>query len=175
MTKDQERAHHEAGHAVAAWAVYGTNVVRVAFLDDGSGVCSCDTVAPNPLGELLVAQAGGAVDDITIGAGSSLFTIGNARDVMRIGEVLREMGYSDAIDDPERDAVWERSARCAARFVKLHFHLVTRVADALAERCELTGDDLRELLPADLENTLYRPQPKRGARPKAGQLTLIAE
>lgn len=158
----EQRAHHEAGHAVAAWAVHGVNVIRVHLPDEGGGVCTLDQMAPNPLGEILISMAAGEVDNVTVG-GWAFLEVGSFLDIKRQHEAMRGMGIdTENPMDPKYCAAVERAARVAHRFVERHFTLIQKVAAALLERRTLAGEDLRALLPAELENTLYAPQ----ARPQ---------
>lgn len=170
---DEQRAHHEAGHAVAAWAVHGVNVASISLVPDGDSAARCNySGAPtSPLGDLLITGAGPEVDNLTIGEGAGL-NPGAMSDIHRFNEALERMGLdTNRPMDEKYCRTVERADRVLRRFVSRHLPLIQKVAATLLARRELTGEELRQLLPAELENTLYAPKarPQRHD-PKQGRL-----
>lgn len=119
---------HEAGHAVMSLLV-GAKLESVSVIPRADSKGRTITDAPTPFGDTMVGVAGIIAEEIEFD--------GNEE----------PRGHDRALVQQNKgDVPWEEY-ECAARWMlQMHWKSVVRLADALAVRYLMTGDEVWELL-----------------------------
>lgn|GEM_PF-2889926 len=124
---------HEAAHAVVAEAVAPGSVQDVFCMP----IISECWMVPLPPEERAVARFAGPVAQwrVTHRSRESTWVNGGLKDLLQAEELVDE--DLDLLDKVKRDA---------RMLVRVHWHAIRKVADALATPCHLSGDAVREIM-----------------------------
>lgn len=161
-------AYHEAGHAVAAELLKSGSVTDVVIGPAGGGK-SRDNVREWRKGALVDA-AGGAAERVLAGKSAGTTFLGDRADYWgsqsdnrRADAFISTLGFSSEARREERRKLDIE----AESIVRWAWPAVCAVADALLERGQLTGDDVRAIMRTG------KPQPRAAApAPPAGYTSM---
>jgi hypothetical protein len=130
MSRLRRVAHHEAGHAVAAF-VLGRRLLDACVFRDGHGLTVADREPDKARDRIMVAMAGNAAERLFVGRDD---TLSDASDRTRIRALANEAGLDDF------DLLWlKRRTRALLRDNR---RAVRSVAAALLARRHLDGEAL---------------------------------
>jgi archaellum biogenesis protein FlaJ (TadC family) len=143
----QGAAVHEAGHAVAAWAL-GLAIRELRISNDGDGTSRIENPTHLPLLQQIALAAAG-MEAVELLQASPRPEAGLS-DAAKILDLLQHW------PEEEREHMQSRGHECARQILADHIDLLTRLSNALFQWGLLDATTLRPVLPFRSDSILRR-------------------